>query len=222
MLRERLHPRFERRRKLFPCDASASPTGCAVETPWKTNDSAGVCGDGGVNRESLRQDSLEKVAACGSNRLFALFWVGYGKQGAVVVLEDKMEAFSAAVTDAEQREGFVVFNPCQELLRGLSRFFESLVAERLKVHVKHDQMVDEDGMRRLFVADFWKVKRREPCRRSDVDVPRAMFGQHGLQGPRCGKLAGCRHPPVVDQPPPELMPRRLVQPRQVGLMLAVP
>ena len=159
MLRERLHPRFERCRKLFSCDASASPTGCAVEAPRKTNDSSSVCGDGGVNRESLRQDSLEKVAACGSNRLFPLFWVGYGKQGAVVVLEDEMEAFSAAVTDAEQREGFVVFNPRQELMRGLSRFFKSLVAERLKVHVKHDQMVDEDGMRRLFVADFWKVER---------------------------------------------------------------
>ena len=124
MLRERLHPRFERRRKLFSCNASASPTGCAVETSRKTNDSASVCGDGGVNRESLRQDSLEKVAACGSNRLFTLFWVGYSKQRAVVVFEDEMEAFPAAVTDAEQREGFVVFNPCQELLRGLSRFFE--------------------------------------------------------------------------------------------------
>ena len=159
MLRERLHPRFERRRKLFSCDASASPTGCAVEAPRKTNDSTSVPSHGGVNRESLRQDSLEKVAACGSNRLFPLFWVRYGKQGAVVVLEDQMEAFSAAVTDAEQREGFVVLNPRQELMRGFPRFFKSPVAERLKVHVKHDQMVDEDGMRRLFVADFWKVER---------------------------------------------------------------
>ena len=159
MLRQHLHPRFERCRKLFSCDASAGPTGCAVKTPWKANDSAGVCGHGRVNRESLRHDSLEKVAACGSNRLFSLFWVGYGEQGAVVVLEDEMEALSAAVTDAEQGEGFIVFNPRQELMCGLSGLFKSLVAERLEVHVKDHQMVDEDGMRRFFVADFWKVER---------------------------------------------------------------
>lgn len=222
MLRQHLHPRFERRRKLFPCDASASPTGCAVKTPWKTNDSASVCGHGGVNRESLRQDSLEKVAACSPNRLFPLLWVGYGEQGAVVVSEDEMEAFPAAVTDAEQREVLAAFNPRQESMSGLSRFFKSRVAERLEVHIKDDQMVDEDGMRRFFVADFGKVERREPCSCPDVDVPGALFGQHGLQGPCRGKLAGCGHPSIVNQSPPELMPRRFFQPRQVGLMLAVP
>ena len=159
MLWQRLHPRFERRRKLFPCDASAGPTGCAVKTSWKANDSAGVCGHGGINRESLRQDSLEKNTSCSPHRLFPLLWVGYGEQGSVVVLEDKMEAFSAAVADAEQCEVFVAFNPRQKPMSGRSRFFESLVAKRLEVHVKDDQMVDEDGMRGLLIADFWKVER---------------------------------------------------------------
>ena len=96
------------------------------------------------------------MARTASSRCFGS---GMASQGAVVVLEDEMEAFSAAVTDAEQGEGLVVFNPRQELMCGLSGLFKSLVAERLEVHVKHDQMVDEDGMRRFFVADFWKVER---------------------------------------------------------------
>ena len=168
MLRQHLHPRFERRRKLFPCDASASPTGCAVKTPWQPNNSAGVCGHGGVNRESLRQDSLEKITTCSPHRLFPLFWVGYGEQGAIVVPEDEMEALSAAVADAEECKGFVVFHPRQKPMSSCSCLFESLVAERLEVHVKDDQMVDEDGMRRFFVADFGKVERCEPCSCPDV------------------------------------------------------